>query len=101
MMLSNQAAQGDPLDNVSLMGFDSYDDALTFVEQGFQIKGLKPAVKGTLVRGGPAMEIPGYPYVVFYRFTDGQIQLMSITQLYGDLPALALHSWGAQLLIST
>ncbi|HEV7646175.1 MAG TPA: hypothetical protein VGO50_19735 [Pyrinomonadaceae bacterium] len=104
--LTNRAATGDPWQIVSVAGFESYNGAFKFVENGF--KWISPAplpLFNGQIQKGTGYQFNGNPWVVFYTdvTTESTTQtvLLSITQCAGDLPNLNIGSWGAQFLLTS
>ena len=101
--LTNNAAQGDPLTQVNVVGFETESDAHTFAQKSFDRAGLKAVPPIAKLKIGESVTFEGSPYVVFYVAdpdTQMKPRLLSVTRCYGDLPNLNIGSWGWQMLLS-
>ena len=94
--IHNGTADGDPINEVNLAGFNALPDALEYVSNGF--RGGNPIFSHEVQRG-KTVGFTGTPMAVFWEVTpEGQLRLLSVTQIFGDLNLIA-GSIGSQFLV--
>jgi hypothetical protein len=97
--ITNAVHPGDPVQQTTVVGFVSLQDALKFVANDFQIGGLEPRFN-TVLKRGDSTRFAGANYLVFY-YLDAEQKpaLLSIARCHGDLH-LVFGSCGFQFLLS-
>lgn len=89
----NQTSDGDPINEVTAVGFTTQAEALEYVANGF--RGGSSTFSRELQRDG-VLEFSGNPTAVFWDVTPGGVQrLLSVTQVFGTL-SLVIGSIGNQ-----
>jgi hypothetical protein len=97
--VTNNVHPGDPVQEVSVAGFATLQEALQFSEAGFVADAHKPVFLTTLPRGS-SVGFAGASYLAFYHLDhDTRPTLLSITRGHADLH-LVIGSCGYQFLLS-
>ena len=97
--VSNNVNPGDPVQEVAVVGFSTLQEALQFVEAGFEAKALKPVFEVRLLRGR-SVSFAGASFLVFHhQDPQGKSTLLSRTRCHADL-SLAIGSCGYQFLLT-
>ncbi|ETW98068.1 hypothetical protein [Candidatus Entotheonella palauensis] len=99
--ITNATAPGDPISDVVAVGFSTVAQATDYVTDWFPANPEGVTMIQTTLPRGASVAFEGNPYVVFWKTgPDLQPALLSITQLFGDLPGFTLRSIGAQFLVT-
>ncbi len=93
--VSSAVHPGDPLKEIRVVGFVTQEEALSFVNGGFEKGNLTPRIEAALTRGQHAA-FAGAHFLVFYHLWEGKPELLSLARCHADLH-LVLGSCGFQL----
>jgi len=96
--ITNDVHPGDPVQVVSVAGFDKMGEALRFVQGGFAARGAKPLFKSKLPRGESLRFAPASFLVFYYHDDKQQPVLLSVSRCHADLH-LTIGSCGFQFLL--
>ena len=97
--VTNNVHPGDPVQEVTIAGFATLQEALQFSEAGFTMDAHKPVFLANLPRGS-SVGFAGASHLVFYYLDhDAKPTLLSITRCHADLH-LVIGSCGYQFLLN-